>query len=180
MENDLISVADAAAKIGIQRGSLFKVLKRFGLRTTKQKSANHKGQAISYISLEDFEFIVNNYTTTNRDSKESETQNVTLQSDIGEFYLIQLEPEHDSGRFKLGFTVNISERLRSHRCSAPFADVVATWPCHLLWEKTAIDSVTQGCEKLYTEVFRTDDIKKVKEKCDQFFSLMPNPENILR
>ena len=42
------------------------------------------------------------------------------------------------------------------------------------------DSVTQGCEKLSKEVFRTNDITKVKEKCDQFFALMPKLEDILR
>ncbi len=41
--------------------------------------------------------------------------------DVGFFYLIQLEPEHDSGRFKLGFTMDLDGRLQKHRCSAPFA-----------------------------------------------------------
>lgn len=42
-------------------------------------------------------------------------------NDVGFFYLIQLEPEHDSGRFKLGFTMDLDGRLQKHRCSAPFA-----------------------------------------------------------
>jgi len=43
----------------------------------------------------------------------------------------------------------------------------------LLWEKTAIDSVTRGCERLNTEVFRSEDLDLIKERCDKFFSLMP-------
>jgi len=94
--------------------------------------------------------------------------------------LIQLEPDHDPGRFKLGFASNMPERLRSHRCSAPFAKILKTWACHALWERTAIDSVTQGCEKIHTEVFRTKDISSVQEKCDLFFNLMPKLDDIMR
>ena len=89
------------------------------------------------------------------------------------FYLLQLEPEHDPGRIKVGFAVNLPERLRTLRCSAPFTKVVRTWPCKVLWERTAIESVTDGCNQLHTEVFRTASIESVVQRCDQFFSLMP-------
>jgi hypothetical protein len=91
----------------------------------------------------------------------------------GVFYLLQLEPDHDPGRFKVGFATSLPERLRTLKCSAPFIAVLATWPCKNLWEKTAIDCVTQGCERLYTEVFRTDSIDVVRQKCERFFELMP-------
>ena len=180
MDNDIISVVDASKKTGIRKQTLFKIIKRFGLNTTKQQSSSHRGQLISYITQKDFDFIIKNYSASKPTLDESESPTSSIQVDNGVFYLIQLEPEHDAGRFKLGFTSNISERLRTHRCSAPFATVLETWPCHVLWEKTAIDSVTKGCEKLYTEVFRTKDITQVKEKCDQFFALMPELEDLLR
>ena len=44
----------------------------------------------------------------------------------------------------------------------------------MLWEKTAIECVTDGCERLHTEVFRVDSIDTVIEKCDKFFGLMPS------
>ena len=88
--------------------------------------------------------------------------------------MIQLEPDHDPGRFKLGFASNMPERLRAHRSSTPFAKILKTWPCHVSWERTAIDSVTQGCEKIHTEVFRTKDITSVQKKSDLFFDLMPD------
>ena len=66
MDNESISVSDAAAKLGIQKQSLFKVIKRFGLSTIKQKSSSHRGQSIAYITQTDFDFIVNNYTVEKR------------------------------------------------------------------------------------------------------------------
>ena len=168
-------------RLELRSQTLFKVINRFGLGTTKQQSSSHRGQSISYITQKDFDFIVENYSTNKTTSNEAESSSSSsVQFEQGVFYLIQLEPDHDPGRFKLGFTSNMPERLRAHRCSAPFATVLDSWPCHVLWEKTAIDSVTQGCEKLHTEVFRAEDITKVKANCDQFFGLMPKLEDILR
>jgi len=87
--------------------------------------------------------------------------------------VVQLEPTHDRGRFKVGFTTDIDGRLRHHRCSAPFAQCVRTWPCRRTWERAAIDCVTIGAEQLHTEVFRVDSIHVVIERTDEFFGVMP-------
>jgi hypothetical protein len=102
----------------------------------------------------------------------------TVAPDIGWFYLIELEPEHDPGRFKIGFTTDPEGRLRHHRCSAPFAKYRKTWPCKRLWERTAIDCLTADTDKLHTEVFRTVSIDRVLERGDCFFALMPSVEPI--
>ena len=172
MDEDRISVIEAARRVGFGKQGTFKVLKRLGIETVKERSSNHAGQAIAYITLDDFarleEYVV---------SKEPETTpNGEVPTDFGVFYLIQLEPDHDPGRFKVGFAVNLGERLRSHRCSAPFAEVVDTWPCKRSWENTAIDCVTTECEQLHTEVFRTDDLESVIARCNEFFALMPGGE----
>ncbi len=180
MNEHLISVIDAANKLGMRKQQLFKVIKRLGIATTRHKSSDHRGQAISYISNNDFDLIVNNHVITRDHDEGGGTVNTSAQLDHGVFYLIQLEPDHDPGRFKVGFASNMPERLRSHRCSAPFAMVLQTWPSHALWERTAIDSVTQGCEKIHTEVFRTTDIAAVQKKCDMFFALMPDLDDIIR
>jgi hypothetical protein len=162
----------------MRKQTLFKVIKKLGISTYKQRSSSHRGQAIVYISNADFDLIWNQLSSkgTTTDPEPSSS----VQIDRGVFYLIQLEPDHDPGRFKVGFASNMRERLRQHRCAAPFAEVLATWPCHILWEKTAMDCVTQGCQKLHTEVFRAKDMTDVKEKCDQFFSLMPKLDDIMR
>ena len=180
MNEDLISVIDAANKLGIQKQQLFKVIKRFGIITAKHKSSAHRGQTISYITNNDFDLIVNNHVTIVAQDGGEDSVKTSSQIDHGVFYLIQLEPEHDPGRFKVGFASNMPERLRSHRCSAPFSEIIQSWPCHVLWERTAIDSVTQGCAKIHTEVFRTQDIAAVQKNCDMFFALMPDLDSIMR
>ena len=91
----------------------------------------------------------------------------------GVFYLVQLEPDLDPGRFKIGFTASLPERLRHLRCAAPFAVVVKFWPCRRLWEKTAIDCVSVGFERLHTEVFRAGSLDEASRRCDNFFAMMP-------
>lgn len=175
MNDDRISVIEAAQAVGYGKQAVFKILSRLGIETFRERSANHNGQAIAYISLDDFQLLQSDVasrqgaTTDNAD-----LDGDSLGFDFGVFYLIQLEPEHDPGRFKVGFAANINERLRSHKCSAPFAQVVKTWACKRLWERTAIDCVTSVCDQLHTEVFRTDDLAAVIAKCDDFFAIMPS------
>lgn len=169
-----ISVIDAAKELGLLKQTLFKILKRLGVSTTLKKGSFHRGQKVAYITIDDYSLIQVEMKALGK--PEIENLNLQAETENGHFYLIQLEPNSDPGRFKVGFASNISERLRKHRCSAPFSIVVATWPCKFLWEKTVIDCITQGCEKLHTEVFRTTSLQNVRDLCDQFFALMPKTQ----
>ena len=169
MENELISVIDLAKDLGKHKARVFKILGRLGIETVKTKSSDARGQKIAYLTTDDCYRVREYFAGTSNTEAAS-----TTQLDIGGvFYLIQLEPEHDPGRFKLGFATNIEERLRKHKTAAPFSKVLKTWPCKLLWEKTAIVCASQGCVQIHTEVFRTELINDVQSRCEQFFKLMP-------
>jgi hypothetical protein len=177
MGDNVISVIDAARQLGLRKQTTFKILKRLGIATVKQQATERgqKGQLIAYIRGEDFAALKLEVESRTPDQVvNGETDNVL---ELGMLYLIQLEPDHDAGRFKLGFTASMAERLRHLRCSAPFAVVVKTWPCKQLWERTAIDCATWDCERLHTEVFRTSDLGTVAAKCDAFFAVMPSVTN---
>lgn len=170
MSDELISVIDVAAKLGERKQYIFKILRRLGIESKKQKSSEARGQSIAYITTKEYDQVKEYLVGFDKASDTS-----IIQQDIGGvFYLIQLEPKHDSDRFKVGFATNIEERLRGHKTAAPFSKVLKTWSCKPLWEKTAIDCISQGCERLHTEVFRTDSIEQVLSRCDEFFKLMPN------
>jgi len=175
MAEKRISVNDFAQKHGLIKQTVFKVLKRLGIDAVKSRGGSeNRGQMISYITEDEGHRILEALAASrNTNSLSGENEPDAALYDVGVFYLLQLEPEHDPNRFKVGFASNLNERMRQHRCSAPFIEVVKTWPCRRLWEKTAIECVTSNCEQLHTEVFRTDSIENVKTKCDQFFELMP-------
>ena len=179
MTEHLISVKDFAEQNGLLRPTVFKILKRLEIEPSKSRGSDaNRSQTISYITEEDgrrvLEILTSTRRTRNGQEGEEEVFTEAALYDVGVFYLLSLEPEHDPSRFKVGFASNLSERLRQHRCSAPYTQVMRTWPCRRLWEKTAIECVTEGCERLHTEVFRAPSIKAVEEKCEKFFSLMPN------
>lgn len=138
MTEDQISISDIARQCGKRRQSVFKILKRLRIEPEKRRSSEKHGQVSSYITKAEFDIVKGELAAERESSSAPEDM---LPTEYGVFYLVQLEPEHDPGRFKVGFASNIEERMRSHRCSAPFAKVVKTWPCRSLWEKTSIDCV---------------------------------------
>ena len=172
MKKQYIPVSEVASSLGKHKNSILKVINRLGIEKHLEKSNEARGQRITFISQDGFKRVKEHFqhvgsknTTTHIDSESG-----------GVFYLIQLEPECDPTRFKLGFASNINERFRSHRTSAPFCKIIRTWPCKLLWEKTAIESITRGCERVHTEIFRAESLPVLLERCEQFFSLMPSIE----
>jgi hypothetical protein len=173
MSDELISVIDLANHYGKRKQSIFKILKRLGIETKKLRSPNNRGQVIAYITNDESRLVLSDLQSEGIEREVSNSLPDALLAEQGVFYLLVLEPDHDYGRFKVGFATNLSERLRALRCSAPFLRVVRTWPCKRLWEKTAIESIADGCERLHTEVFRTTSLEAVVTRCDRFFELMP-------
>jgi len=50
---------------------------------------------------------------------------------------------------------------------------LSSWQCKRVWERAAIDCVTDACEKLHTEVYRTATLDKLRDRAEAFFTLMP-------
>lgn len=169
MSDEIISVTEIARAHSRHRSVLHKIIKRLGIETRRIRSEEARGQEAVYITRADYELLKTELDTS---ASESAAEDDTSEW-RGYLYIIQLEPDLDPGRFKIGFATSVDDRLRSHKTSAPFAKVVRHWPCKLLWEKTAIEAITTECVRLHTEVFRTDDVARVLARADGFFALMP-------
>lgn len=171
--DNLISVIDVANHHGKHKQTVFKVLSRLGIETSKRRNSSNRNQLVSYITQEEFRLVGAELSIAVKRQQPGGEEDDFVSAEVGFFYLVQLEPTLDACRFKVGFATNMPERLRALRCSAPYASVVKKWPCRRLWERTAIDCVTTGCEQLHTEVFRGTLLNEVVDRCEQFFSLMP-------
>lgn len=171
----MVSVLELSQELERRKQTVFKVIRRLGLDVVKQPSADSRGQLIAYISASDAEQVraeLQQVAAPPRNQQDTELS--PSEAERGYFYLIALEPQHDQGRFKVGFASVLGERIQKHRCSAPLLELVASWPCKRLWEKTAIDAVAYDCERIHTEVFRTDSIEQIRERCERFFAMMPS------
>ena len=174
--DDIIAVIDVAEDLGLLKQTIFKVLKRLDITPRKVRDKSRNNQFVSFVTTAEAQRVaaecLPNSPTDTPDGRI--IGDLAESSGIGFFYVIQLEPEHDPGRFKVGFASNIKERLRQHRCSAPFSTVLQTWPCRRTWESAAIDCTTEGCVQIRTEVFRADSLEAVLRRGGSFFGLMPN------
>ena len=150
------------------KAHVHRIAKRLRIHIEQLKAEGTRGQRASHISVQDYEAHRQHFDVAPADSVSSRSQELPN----AVFYVILLEPECDPGRFKVGFSTDVAERLRSHQTSAPFSELVETWPCKALWEKTPIDCIADGCERLAPEVFRAQDVQDVICRADQFFELM--------
>src|SRR5262245_33491499 len=174
--DDGIAVVELADELQIRKQTIFKVMGRLGIRAFKRRGPDRRGQLISVIRRDEADVIrdeLRRITSAIKDGISGGSDARYFSEDSGVFYVVQLEPVHDPGRLKVGFTTDIDGRLRHHRCSAPFAQCIGTWPCRRTWERAAIDCVTFGAEQIHTEVFRIDSVQIVIDRANKFFSLMP-------
>ena|SRR5437867_790008 len=169
-----IAVAELADELGTYKQTIFKIAKRLDIQPMKRREPTRGNQLIALLSEADATAIRDAFAQGRRSGGQSTSDIAEFAPDEGWFYLIQLEPEHDPGRFKVGFTTDLDGRLRHHRCSAPFAVYRKNWPCRRTWERAGIDCMTTGLEQLHTEVFRGPSLDEVVERGDRFFSVMPS------
>jgi predicted GIY-YIG superfamily endonuclease len=101
-----------------------------------------------------------------------------IEAESGYFYIIQLVPELDPKRIKLGYTNDLKDRLSQHKTAAPTAIIVKSWPCKRTWELTIMDSLSSvNCKHILNEVFECEDIAKLIERGDKLFDLLPDPKS---
>jgi predicted GIY-YIG superfamily endonuclease len=179
MYEERVAIVDLADELQVRKQRIFKLLQRLGIRATQRREPERGNQNVATVSLSEAAAIRQELARA-AELVTGEALHVSkagipvaLSDDVGFFYIIQLEPDHDPGRFKVGFTTDLEGRLQKHRCSAPFAKYLRSWPCRRLWERAAMDCATDGCEQLHTEVFRTASLDAVASRADTFFSVMP-------
>ncbi len=168
-----IALLDLADELSVRKQWLFKIVKRLGISLTARREAARGGQKVATVVPADAERIRREVAAARqRDSGRTPSTN----DEVGYFYVVQLEPEHDPGRFKLGFTLDLDYRLAKHRTAAPFAEYKQTWPCHRTWERAAIDCVAHGADPVRSEVYRASSLDEVLRRADAFFAVMPRLE----
>ncbi len=171
---DRIAIVDLADDLQVRKQRIFKILPRLGIHPTQRREPSRGNQNVATVSVPEAAAIRAEIASS---VPADADRSIVFPDDFGVFYVIQLEPQHDPGRVKVGFTTNIDGRLQKHRCSAPFAQCRKTWPCKRVWERAAIDCATRGCEPLHNEVFRARSAHEVVAAANSFFGLMPAPND---
>lgn len=171
---DVVLLKDLANEFGLDRSNMRRYAIKNNFELLKVRTPDSRGQPTLALTPEDAEAIrqlrqSQGYTTRERIGKP------IRDNGDGWFYIIQLVPELEVGRVKLGFASDTEARLDAHRTAAPTAMMLKVWACHRNWEPAAIASITrEGCKALSNEVFVVDNLDALIERGDAFFAIMPS------
>jgi hypothetical protein len=170
--SDFITLKNLAAELGIDKSNLRKyILEKIAeVQLVKIRTPETHRQLVSALSLEDAE-IVRQFR-----AKLGFAANKTFAIEDGQgvFYVIQLIPELDPNRIKLGFANSIEPRLQAHRTAAPTAKLIKVWSCKRTWEIAAMDSATRiECQLIANEVFTCDNLDNLVNRINSFFEQLP-------
>jgi len=176
MEQDkYISLKELSKRLNIDRSHAGKYLKKLGVKTQRRRTPDSRNQLCLTVTEKQADKII--------EARRNEgflNSNKSVNTESGFFYVIQLVPELDPNRLKLGFAIDIHERLSQHRTAAPTSIIVKSWPCKRSGETTVMDClVSVRCRLIMNEVFECDDVDALLKKGDKLFSILPNPDEKL-
>ena len=170
--DEFISIKALASRLGMDRSHARRYVIRLGYEFHKRRTPDSGGQLTLCVDARDADAI---FATRGEQGFNAST--VVSAPEVGVFYVIQLVPDLDLKRLKLGFTDSIEQRLSQHRTAAPTAKVLRTWPCRRAWELTAIEALTrENCSLVMNEVFECTDLEAIIDVGNRFFAMLPPPD----
>ena len=128
-DDAFVSLKELAEQLGTDRSQFRRYVLNLGYTVHKRRTQGSGGQLTLCVSTAEANEIV-----ARRTEQGFVSSTAVAISDVGVFYVIQLVPELDPQRLKLGFAESISQRHSQHRTAAPTAKVLHTWPCKRSWE----------------------------------------------
>ena len=171
-EKAYISKKHLAEELGMDRSHARRYVLKLGFKTQKRRTPDSGSQLTLTISAEEAEAILKN-----RRDKGFTAQDKVVESDAGVFYVMQLVPEFDPKRIKLGFAIDLNDRLVQHRTAAPTAKVLQSWPCKRTWEVTVMDCLSSvACRHILNEVFECDSLDDLVRRGDELFRILSDPK----
>jgi hypothetical protein len=169
--DDFVSIKEISQQLGMDRSNTRKYVLKLGYEFHRRRTADSANQLTLCLTRDEASEVL-----SRRSEQGFISPTVVIASEVGVFYVIQLVPDLDPGRVKLGFAESLEQRLAQHRTAAPTARVLKAWPCKRSWELTVIDALTTiNCKLILNEVFECDDLNALVERGNQLFSLLPNP-----
>ena len=176
MDSDgFVSIKKLAQRLGMDRSHARRYVLKLGYSFHKRRTSDSRSQLTLCVPAFEAEAI-----GAHRANQGFTASTIVVVADVGVFYVIQLVPELDPRKLKLGFAESLEQRLGQHRTAAPTAKVLQAWPCERSWELTAIDALTSvGCRLILNEVFECDDPDALVQRGEAFFHMLPLPSERL-
>src|SRR5438034_1386337 len=103
-----IAIVDLADDLQVRKQRIFKMLRRLSITPNQRRDPARNNQHVATVTFDEAASIRASILATDEASNNRLLGSIgsTYSEDAGFFYLLQLEPDHDPGRFKLGFTTD--------------------------------------------------------------------------
>lgn len=171
MSDEFVSLKQLATEVGMDRSHARRYVLKLGITPHKRRTPDSANQLTLVLTQEEADRV-----RSLRSEQGFLDTSKPMATGVGVFYIIQLVPELDPKRIKLGFADEVASRLSQHRTAAPTAKLVKLWPCKRAWETTVMDALTAiGCRLILNEVFECDDLAELISKGDALFAVLPLP-----
>lgn len=158
MSEKKYNLFQAGEQIGVGYTTMRRYVSELSKVQEVEKNRTQTGHLASYLTQKQIDWIKNNLLPAQSEKKKLLAKRTQDSGEIGFFYAILLVPEFSKSRIKIGFTNNLQNRLSSHQCSAPTAELIKSWSCKRIWEGYLTDVVARHGKCIRTEVF---DVKKL-------------------
>lgn len=172
MDEGYISIRHLAEKLGMDRSHARRYILKLGFKPAKRRTSDSGNQLTLTVTQDEATSILKH-----RQEQGFTGDGKPVELEAGFFYVIQLVPELDPKRIKLGFAIDVNDRLSQHRTAAPTAKTLHSWPCRRAWETTVMDCLsTVACRHILNEVFECNALDELIEKGNALFGMLPNPK----
>lgn len=169
---EYVSLKSLAAEIGLDRSNCRKYLHKLGVKPVKMRLPDSGNQPALALTQEQADAV-----RRHRQENGYVKQAPTVSSDTGLFYVVQLVPDLDPRRIKLGFAADLTDLLAQHRTAAPTAMLLRSWRCRRSWESTVMDCLSlHHCRLISSEVFECDDLPALLVRAERWFAVMLDPQ----
>jgi hypothetical protein len=119
--DEFVTMKELAKRLGMDRSHARRYVLRLGYSFHMRRTPDSVGQLTLCVTSGEADEIC-----SQRRAQGFDASTVVAAPEIGVFYIIQLVPELDPKRLKLGFAEEINQRLSQHRTAAPTAQVLRT------------------------------------------------------
>src|SRR4030067_20903 len=144
-----ISIKHLAESLCMDRSHARRYVLKLGIKPAKRRTRDSGNQLTLTVTSEEADAILKQ-----RREQGFAGQSKAVETEAGVFYVIQLVPELDPRRIKLGFAIDLNDRLVQQRTAAPTARVLKSWACRRSWEVTVMDCLSSvACRHILNEVF---------------------------
>jgi len=168
-----VTIAALSREWGVDKTTVRRYILRHGFDLLRVRSVDQSHQMSFALSASDADLL------REMRSREGYTLNGTAgslseENALGVLYIVQVIPDVDPLRIKIGFAQDVGRRVAAYRIISPTVATVRIWQCRAAWERAAIDSIVAvHCTLIGGDVYTCTSLEHVLQRGDAFFACMP-------